>query len=838
MSARRRGRAVARDSALYIDLGFVLALVGVACFAVWPIYQSWYMFITVGGAVLIAGGVVLLGRVRNWSWPLIVLAAAVAYIVLGVPLAVPRGFVSRADFMTSYHDLLIATVADWKKLVTVQTPVGHYQTLLVPLLVTVLVSTTVALALVAARARSYGWLVPVMLIPTAFAIAFGTTSNGSSVELWGFRVAALRHTIVGVVALALAGGFLVWRGQNARTVALREAAAASGIRRSGGSLQNNVHRFAGAIAVALVGLAVAVPVASSALVPGERQVLRSSVDPTAQLRQYVSPLTTYRNAFTASPKDLYNTALLNYRGDATEIGRLRIATLSFYNGQQYTVLPSDSDRSSAFERIPQLTSATNAAGAARLTVTIDTGYGKAVQPDVWMPTADDLQAVAFHGPDVNELTDGFYYNRELQAGAELRELAARDSYTLLAKPQRQAASLATLTSTPGAVPEESVIPESLTEWVQSQGLGRDGSSLAELIDRLRQRGYLSHGLVTPGLGTAAAPTWLRDTGTKTFKQSLAGESMDRIGALFSELLRQQQQTPGGADASDEKLVAAVGDDEQFAVASALVAESLGFPARVVLGFALDQSVVGQGGIPACSGGVCQGKNLTAWIEVQAADGSWLPFTTTPQSKNALAQHQITTNEPKLPTQVQQHAATVQPPPEANPTGGDRENNAQTPKSTGATVAWLPVLRIGGTIVLILMVLLAPLVSIAIVKAARRRERRRIAGTAGRMAAGWDELVDTAVDLGLPAPGVRTRGETAAVYAAASRSVDSAHLRTLASSADDAVFSAFDPSPEEAQQYWVQLDEQRTRLAAGFPRWKRLTALISLRSFRSGGGDSA
>jgi hypothetical protein len=837
MSARRRGDTLARNAALLTDLGFVLALVGVATFAAWPIYQSWYMVITVAGAVLIAGGVVLLGRARSWSWPLVVLAMVAAYIVFGVPLAVPRAFVSRMDFVASYRDLLAATVGDWKKLITVQTPVGHYQTLLVPLLVTVLVCTTAAFALIVGRARSYGWLVPIMLIPTAFAIAFGTSANGPSFEIGGFPIAAVRHTIVGVVALGLAGGFLVWRGQNARTVALREAAAASGIRRSGGTLVSNVRRIVSAVAVALIGLAIAVPVASSALVPGQRQVLRSAVDPSAQLRQYVSPLTTYRTAFDPAP-DLYNTTLLNYTGDSAKIGRLRLATLSFYNGRQYTVLPSDSDRSSAFERIPQLTSTTQQGASAKLTVTIDKGYGEVVRPAVWMPTADGLRAVGFHGHDVNELTDGFFYNRDLEAGAELRDFVSGDSYTLLAAPSSVSASLATLTPPPGAVPQESVIPDSLTEWVQSQGLGRDGASLAELVDRLRQRGYLSHGLVTPGLGTASAHTWLADTGTQVFKQSLAGESMDRISGLFSDLLRQQQQTAGGAGAPDAKLVAAVGDDEQFAVASALVAESLGFPARVVLGFALDQGVVGEGGIPACSGGACQGKNLTAWIEVQAADGSWLPFTTTPQSKVPLAEKQITTNEPKLPTQVQQHVATVQPPPEANPTGGDRQNNARSPKATGPSLVWLPVLRVGGTIVLVLMVLIAPLVSIAIVKAARRRERRGIAAAAGRMAAGWDELVDTAVDLGLPAPGVRTRAETAAVYGAASRSADSAHLRTLASSADDAVFGAFDPSPEEAQQYWVQLDEQRTRLAAGFPRWKRLAALISLRSFRSGGGDSA
>jgi hypothetical protein len=312
--------------------------------------------------------------------------------------------------------------------------------------------------------------------------------------------------------------------------------------------------------------------------------------------------------------------------------------------------------------------------------------------------------------------------------------------------------------------------------------------------------------------------------------------MDRIGALFTELLRQQELM--GPDAPAASLVAGVGDDEQFAVASALIAESLGFPARVVLGFTLPGGQADAAAIPACDAGVCRGKNLTAWVEVQGADGGWVPFDTTPQSKLPLAEHPVTTNVPKLPTQVQPHVATVQPPPEANPTGGNRQSNDEAPHEKAAHSSWVPAVRVAGTIFLVLLILLAPFVSIAVVKIARRRERRRAANAAGRIASGWDELVDAAVDLGLPAPGVRTRAEAAAIYAAASRATDAGRLRTLAHGADEAVFGAFDPTPDEAERFWAELDAQRSRLAAGFPRWKRLLALISLRSFRNGGGDNA
>lgn len=829
MAARRRGTGTRLDTALFVDLGFVLALAAVGAYAAWPLYQTWYLAITVVGAVVIAAGVVLLGLLRRWSWGLIALCTAGAYLAFGVPLAIPSAFVSRADLVLGYRDLVIATFADWKKLVTVDAPVGHFQTLLVPLLITMLVSTTVAFSIVFSRSRSYGALVPVMLIPTAFAIVFGTTSNGHALPVGDFQVAAPTHTIVGVLALGAAGGFLVWRGQHARTMALREAAAASGIRRPAGASAGSARRIAGAVAVALVGLAVAVPLSSTALEPSQRTVLRSAVDPSAQLSQYTSPLTTYRAAFSADP-DTYNAPVLSYSGDAQQLGRLRIATMSFYNGQQYTVLPSDSDRSSAFRHLPQLTSSSHGSGLASLDVTIGSGFDAALGSGVWLPTVDGVTAVGFGGGDVNALTDGFYYNPTLQAGAELHKLAPGDSYTLLAKPQAAAAQLGTLAPPQGAVPTTADIPDSLTQWVQAQNLGTGGQALAGLIQRLRERGFLSHSLVSPGTGTASDPTWLADTGGR-FQQSLAGESMDRIGALFSDLLRQQQQV--GADAPTSALVAGVGDDEQFAVASALIAESLGFPARVVLGFTLAGSDTDAAAIPACDGGVCRGKNLTAWVEVQGSDQKWVPFITTPQSKLPLAEHPVVTSVPKVPTQVQQHVATVQPPPEANPTGGNRQNNEHTPKETAGPAVWLPALRIGGTIVLVLLILAAPLVSLMVVKAARRRERRAAPSSAGRIAAGWDELVDTAVDLGLPAPGVRTRVEAASLYSAASRASDSTTLRTLAHGADDAVFGAFDPTPDEAERFWAQLDEQRSRLAAAFPRWKRLLALVSLRSFRTG-----
>jgi hypothetical protein len=644
--------------------------------------------------------------------------------------------------------------------------------------------------------------------------------------------------LVGILAIGLAGGFLVWRAQHARTAALAAASQASGIRRAGGSAANTVRRMAGAVAVVIVGLAVAVPVSATALAPDSRHALSDTVDPVPELSRYVSPLVSYRTAFEPGA---YSAPLLSYSGDADAVGRLRIATLSFYDGQNFEVLNSDSDRSHDFQHLPSLIgTGRSSTGLATLGVTIG-DYRKLGMPDVWMPTAANLRAISFAGADANALTDRFYFNPQLQAAAQLRPLDAGDSYTMLVQPPAAAPALATLQPPAGALPSTDHVPAGLTKWVQDQGVGGGGAGLAKLIDRLRARGYLSHSLVAPtGSGTwltdlAAADSVPAANAAGLFEQSLAGESMDRIGAMFDAL--EQVQNAASKQASDKDLVAAVGDDEQFAVASALIAESLGFPARVVLGFVLDPGMTDGSPIPACdtASKTCAGKNLTAWIEVKTGGAGWVPITTSPQARDKKVTKNTATKDPTIVTQVQPRGATVQPPPEANPTGGTDPSNQHTPTSQPAAATWLPAFRLAGQIGTVLLVLLAPFLALVIVKLARRRERRRLADTAARMAAGWDELVDTAVDLGLPGQGIRTRTEAAALYAAAARTADPVQLRTLASGADEAVFGAFDPTPAEAEQYWAHLDEQRSRLAAGFPRWKRLRALVSLRSFGTRGG---
>jgi len=351
--------------------------------------------------------------------------------------------------------------------------------------------------------------------------------------------------------------------------------------------------------------------------------------------------------------------------------------------------------------------------------------------------------------------------------------------------------------------------------VRSQKVGEDGASLEKLITALRARGYLSHSLAQPeadGRGT----TWASALEPYAFEPSLAGHSVDRIDSLFELLLEKEQNA--GLEPDDSQLVAGVGDDEQFAVAGALIAQELGYPSRVVLGFALDEV---DGGMPACDEGTCEGKNLTAWIEVQDASGSWVSMDTTPQYENPISPRDDNRRDPENDTDVIQEGVTEELPPNSAPTGGDAQEPDDNDTDEALAVLFT-ILRIAGVSLLILLLISSPVLVILGAKLKRRRDRRKAADATARIAGGWEEYVDAAVDHGLPRPGSRTRTEAALEYGN--------DATTLATLADEAVFGPVEPDEETSTRFWALVDAERSLLGKETSRWSRLRASLSLRSF--------
>jgi len=803
----RRG-PTRRRRAPVIDALFVVAMMLVAVWAAWPIYQDASFLIMAAGAI--AAGLVLarLGALREWSWFTVLLTILGTYLLLGVPLAVPNALTSLPVAFGGLLDLVTATVFSWKQLVTIALPVGSYQTLLVPAFVLYLGGTTIALSLVWRGKKLYALAVPLTFAVQLFGLVFGSSAVSIPLTVFGVGIPAPRESLIGLVALLLAFGFLAWRAHLARSEALILAARTTGVRRRPGGLGGRLRRavLAGGVLVLAIGVSLG-GLSMSAATP-TREVLRSGIDPAVELREYVSPLSQYRSYFSA---ERYDRRLFTMTGDAVDDGtasRVRLAVLGYYDGQTFQVVDpvaGTSDQSTAFARVPHALGLT-ADGAT--TVFDVAGY-----TGVWLPAIGELTSIRFDGGRAGALNDGFFYNAATKTGVQLNAFESGDRFTIVSKRQAEATDLAALARPAGDVTDESLLPHSLGDWVDAQAVTRDGAGLAELVTRLRERGYLSHALTVP-----AGDSWTADLGDYQFAPSLSGHSMDRIDALFTALLKKQNSTTA---TENSQLVAAIGDDEQFAVATALLARHLGFESRVVVGFRLggsaDSSAPGS-----CLQGVCAGQNLAAWVEVASGDNTWVTVDATPQFQNALSPIDDPTRDPQYNTEVIIEGATEQRAPEANPTSGEDQQEQQP--VTGPDRDWLfAVLKIGGISLAALLAISTPFLVILGAKLWRRRTRARAVDVSARFAGGWDEYIDAAVDRGLEDQGNLTRVEIASCY----QSAGGEHLATLA---DRAVFGPTPPQAAESDAFWVLVTAERAGLAAGGTRRQRLRAAVSLRSF--------
>ena len=797
-------RAPLQPGFLLINTAFVLALLAVGAIATWPIYESPSFIIMLAASVLVAAGISALGLWRGLSAFTIVLITIGAYLLLGVPLAVPAALGDLASLPASWIQFVTATVFGWKQLVTVTIPVGTYQALLVPAFFLVLFGTVAALSLSWRARRLYVLAVPAVAALALFGLVFGSSSESDETRVLWFDISP-REFVLGLIALLIALCFLLWRARHARHSALRAGAAAI-IRQQRGKAAGSIRRWALAVVMLLVAV-VAAAAALPRLDGNDRQVLRTAIDPEITLSEYVSPLTQYRGYFGA---DSYDEELFAVSGDAGDGTRLRLAVLGYYDGEVYRVIDPEAgseSRDTAFARIPSRLHPEGSTDELEVEVGAYSG--------VWIPTAGSLASVSFGGSNAAGLTDGFFYNESSAAGVELRILDEGDSYTIEAVLPDEPIALDELDQPSNAqgLIDDDLIPESLITWVKLQKVGSDAAALQTLVERLRARGYLSHSLLEP---TGDDSAWVADLGDYSFEPSLAGHSIDRIDALFSSLIEKQADT---RSTDDVDLVAAVGDDEQFAVATALLAQYLGFPARVVLGFDLGG---GNADVASCDDGSCRGQDLIAWVEVEGADGEWATVDVAPQHENPISPLNNDQQDPENLTEVVPDTATEQQPPEANPSGGDQSE--QENETDGPDLSWLStVLKIVGGSLLALLVLFAPFLTILIAKARRRRERLRAPEIENRIVGGWDEYIDAALDNGKPVPTSETRSEIARLYGTPRAGI-------LATMADRAVFHAEPPAEEASAQFWAIVEAERRSLSAGKSRWQRFKSAVSLRSF--------
>jgi hypothetical protein len=781
---------------------YVALTVIAAAIAAWPVYRGLSFVVVALAGALLGAGVAVVVTWRRWGAGIAAALLAGVFLLVSVPLAVPSRLGGPLEIVRGLGEAVSGLLLAWKDLVTVDLPVGSYRNLLVPALVVFLVGTALALLLAWRVDRWALAAVPVGLAMLGFGLFFGRTAVSAPLRIGPVALYAPLETALGAFGVLTAMLWLAWRTGDERRDALARASAASGVRLSRRPTRTDRRRTALGAAMVVTALVAAVAVVPWAARGADRDVLRSAAGPEREVAAAVSPLAEYRGLFQGARADDVLFRVVS-AGGAPE--RIRVAVLDTYDGETFRA-GGGVTGGTPFTRVP---------------AALDAGAGRDIDVDVridalegiWAPTAGRLSSVEFEGERSAALADRFYYSADAAAGVETAAggLAAGDAYRLRGV-EPEVPDLGAV-SAPGGDVAAVEAPDNLRRWVQEHTTGEGGTALSGLVDLLRERGYLSHALT---VDETEPPSWMTALPGYSFQPSAAGHSLARVDQMFARLLERESDPRA---ASTGNYVAAVGDDEQFAVATALIAGELGFPARVVLGARLTSA---DPALATCEDGACRARDLSAWTEVRSAEGQWVPVDVTPQATQSPSLEITQQRDPENVTEVRPDSVEEVVPPE--PVQEDNANDDQPAAADGWDLSWLwPALRVSGIVLLVLAVLLGPFLAIVAAKAARRRSRRRAPEPALAIAGGWEEYVDAGVDAGRVAPRALTRPELADAFATTAGA-------RLAADADRAVFSRESTSDQDAAEFWRIVDAERRALTRGRGLWRRIRAAVSLRSF--------
>lgn len=769
---RRATRRAARRRAPFRSVGGTLVvwlLLAVASTAWWPVHRDVSM-VTAGVTAVVAGtAVALTGALGRLPVAVVGILTVAVFTVTGVPAAVPGESAGLLPTGAGLVDLFAGVALDWKRLVTVSLPVGSYESLLVPYFVTTLVATVTAVTVVTRASRPETASIPALVL-----FAAGVVVGPSSLD------------VSLATAVVLGGVALVW------ALTVRHARRAVAVATTVGA---PVPVWRSVARPALVGagtvLAAAVVATGLALVAPPsvgRTVARTDVVKPFDPRDEVSPLSAFRSYEEPGAAD---TPQLRVTG-LPQGGFVRIATLDTYDGVVFRVGGDDgSSASGTFERVPTSVDVGGVRGS-----DVSVGVDVDAYRGVWLPTVGDLESVVFRGDDAERERRSFFYDRATSTGAVVGGVRADTRYALDAVLPDQPDDEQLASARPGSadVPTATGVPDAVRERVEATTADARtaGEQLVAAVRWLTSTGYVSH-----GVGDDRA--------------SRSGHGADRIQELLTAPVM-------------------VGDQEQYAVAAALMARQIGFPSRVVMGFTPggDAGRTSSGSPASGSSGdieTLRGSDVTARVEVDTAQWGWVTLNPNPVVR------EIPDEQDQTPQPVARPETVVPPPPveqqdqdQQAPPQSDRETPPVPPLWLQVLLAALPwVLATLGIVALVLL----PFAVVVLCKRVRRRRRRRAPTPRARVTGAWEEYRDALLDRGHEVSGAATRRE--AVVGAPGRGGTG-----LAALADRSVFGPDAVDPETADRMWSATDEAITSLAVGRTRRQRWRSAVSLRSLRSAG----
>ncbi|MFC7376547.1 transglutaminase family protein [Brachybacterium sp. GCM10030268] len=755
---------------------FVLGLLGFQ-----HVYGGVQYILTGIMALALATLIALIGARWRWGPLRITPLLLVVYFLFGSMFAAPtRAIWGIIPSLGSLKELLFAPVTSWKSALTVAPPVGSAQGVLAVVWISMLLLTLLSMTIVM-RTRRYvlAWLFPLAL--TLLSVLFGTHE-------------AFLPLVRGVLFAIISVAWLTWRFESGRLDSAQSTIISDTVRP--GSWQNPVLRrrvIGGAVIMAIAGAAAFG--AHSLLDPPEgttRYAQRDQMTPPFDPREYVSPLTQFRGYL----KDQREEELFTISG-VTSGEHVRLATMDKYDLHVYEVAGSQEKNtaSGAFLRTAGGVNLHDPSEQQRTsTVTIGAYTG------VWLPTlgarTDRIDLGDLPPERAGVTAENLYLNEKSQTAVNVVGLREGDTYDLRYEPYTEPTTEETRTARFADVdlPENSRVDEISAlaeEWAGEPG--SDYEKFQNLSRSIKTDAYFSHGL---------------DDDTA----SLSGHGVSRLLAMLEEPSFDEEQ-------ADAQPLGRIGDEEQFAALTAVMARSIDIPARVVMGFEVPE---GEEGTVSITGG-----DVTAWVEV-AFDGlGWVRFDPAPDEDDEPTQPEPKEVEKPLPQVAQPPPPPAEPP--SPPPGAMSDDTDDEEDPQDETVSWAVYVGAG----LIPLVIGMALAAIIVAKAVRRGRRRSRGPLPQRIDGGWQEILDLMTDLGQRPDPMMTRAETAARLEAATPAMGAL---TLAGRADRAVFGPDDLPDAAAEEYWSHVMAARRTMSAAVPWYKRMFAAVSLRSFRRRSAD--
>lgn len=676
----------------WVDLAVVLALGLLAVIGFAPTFGgSSFLLAGIGG--LLAGAIgAVIGRVLRLGPLTSALAALLVYFLLGSPFAMPNQAIAVVvPSLDTMAGLVVGAVYGWADILTLTTPVAAPDYIaVVPYVaawLTAFLSATLALRWLPRSPRS-PVARSVVLLPILTLYVGGVLLGTDEPFL-----AVGRGALLVVISIA----WMLWRmpandglSDTTRRAILRRRLVGFG-----------VVLGVGALVGSLLGTTVA---------PTEEQrfVLREQIEPPLEQYLFSSPLAGFRQYHqTARLAD--ETVLIVEGLEADQ--RIRVAAMDYYDGRLWRVTsPTLFEQSTAgFDLVGSfLPEPVFATVGDQVEVSIEVvGYD-----DVWLPTVGYARELRFDSGEPG--STALRYSAMSGTALVTSGVGEGTRYTVIADVQ-QSINVSELSS---YAPASSIPTSQVAEAVDVITRGQELSATAQApFEKLRA--------IEEAL--ANAPWSLSHGQGAGGQSSAAGHNLARLNQLMLQR---------------------VGDDEQYAAAMAVMAHQLGFPVRVVMGFAPERASTS-------SPVDVRGSDAIAWVEVAVESGGdpvgWLALEPTPEQEvppppvpQPRSEPQSLIRQPPPVPNVQDDLVT---PTEIVESDADDEAGFEIPAWVWSAIAWT---------VTPLAIAFVPMLVIGMLKA-RRRRRRRERGPSDRRAAGaWDELVDRYAELGYAASRRSTR----------------------------------------------------------------------------------